>query len=85
MALPEVYIPSFYNAMQQGRADKRTAMLNALQDEFMISSKKRAEEEGAMLNEQKKAQITYSILSLPKTSGIKSKYAITRCIQRICT
>ncbi len=63
MALPEVYIPSFYNAMQQGRADKRTAMLNALQDEFMISSKKRAEEEGAMLNEQKKAQVTYSILS----------------------
>jgi len=63
MALPEVYIPSFYNAMQQGRSDKRTAMLNALQDEFMISSKKRAEEEGAMLNEQKKAQVTYSILS----------------------
>lgn len=63
MALPEVYIPSFYNAMQQGRADKRTAMLNALQDEYMVSSKKRAEEEGAMLNEQKKAQVTYSILS----------------------
>lgn len=63
MQLPDVYIPSFYNAMQQGRADKRTAMLNALQDEFMVSSKKRAEEEGAMLNEQKKAQVTYSILS----------------------
>lgn len=68
MALPEVYIPSFYNAMQQGRADKRTAMLNALQDEFMVSSKKRADEEGAMINAQKKAQITYSILSqLEKT------------------
>jgi hypothetical protein len=63
MALPEVYIPSFYNAMQQGRADKRTAMINALQDEFMVSQKQRAEQEGAMLNEQKKAQVTYSILS----------------------
>lgn len=63
MALPEVYIPSFYNAMQQGRADKRTAMINALQDEFMVSQKQRAEQEGVMLNEQKKAQVTYSILS----------------------
>jgi hypothetical protein len=63
MQLPEVYIPSIYNALQQGRADKRTAMINALQDEFMVSQKQRAEQEGAMLNEQKKAQVTYSILS----------------------
>ena len=46
MQLPEVYIPSFYNAMQQGRADKRTAMINALQDEFMVSSKKVKKDKG---------------------------------------
>lgn len=63
MALPEVYIPSFYNALQQGRADKRTARINALQDELVLSAKRRADEEGAMLNEQKKAQRTYNIIS----------------------
>lgn len=54
MALPEVYIPSFYNAMQQGRADKRTAMLNSLQDQFMISQKQ-------MADEQRKGQLAYNI------------------------
>lgn len=54
MQLPEVYIPSIYNAMQQGRADKRTAKLNALQDEFMISQKQTADE-------QRKAQLAYNI------------------------
>jgi hypothetical protein len=54
MALPEVYIPSFYNAMQQGRADKRTAMLNSLQDQFMISQKQ-------MADEQRKSQLAYNI------------------------
>jgi hypothetical protein len=54
MALAEVYIPSFYNAMQQGRADKRTAMLNSLQDQFMISQKQ-------MADEQRKGQLAYNI------------------------
>jgi hypothetical protein len=54
MQLPEVYIPSIYNALQQGRADKRTARLNALQDEFMISQKQ-------MADEQRKAQLAYNI------------------------
>ena len=63
MQLPEVYIPSFYNAMQQGKADRRTAKLNALQDEFMVNAKKRADQEGEMANEQKKAQYAYSLIT----------------------
>ena len=54
MQLPNVYIPSFYNAMQQGRADKRTAKLNSLQDQFMISQKQ-------MADEQRKSQLAYNI------------------------
>jgi hypothetical protein len=63
MQLPEVYIPSFYNAMQQGKADRRTAKLNALQDEFMVNAKKRADQEGEMANEQKKAQYAYNLIT----------------------
>jgi hypothetical protein len=54
MQLPEVYIPSIYNALQQGRADKRTAKINAMQDEFMINQKQ-------MADEQRKAQLAYNI------------------------
>ena len=63
MQLPEVYIPSIYNAMQQGKADRRTAKLNALQDEFMVNAKKRADQEGEMANEQKKAQYAYNLIT----------------------
>lgn len=54
MQLQDIYIPSAYNALQQGRADKRTAMLNSLQDQFMISQKQ-------MADEQRKSQIAYNI------------------------
>jgi hypothetical protein len=54
MQLQDIYIPSAYNALQQGRADKRTAKLNSLQDQFMISQKQ-------MADEQRKSQLAYNI------------------------
>lgn len=54
MQLPEVYIPSFYNAMQQGRADKRTERLNSMQDDLIINQKQ-------MADEKRRAELAYGI------------------------
>lgn len=54
MQLSEVYIPSFYNAMQQGKADKRAERLNAMQDDLIINQKQ-------MADEKRRAELAYGI------------------------
>ena len=69
MQLPDVYIPSFYNAMQQGKADKRNKMINGLQDRFMISQKTQAEE-------QRKNQLAYNIADIIEQAPETDKQAL---------